>query len=151
MDIDKLTPVPNDFSKLSNIVENDVVKKTEYDKLVSKVNSINTTNFVSKTKYEKGGSGFEDKISEVDKKTSDVSDLVKKTEFNSKVTEVEHKIPSITSSATNSALTAVENKIPDVSSLVKKTDFDAKLKKKLMAGLLQIKQSIFMLTIIKKN
>ena len=78
MDIDKLTPVPNDFSKLSNIVENDVVKKTEYDKLVSKVNSINTTNFVSKTKYEKGGSGFEDKISKVDKKTSDVSDLVKK-------------------------------------------------------------------------
>ena len=129
MDIDILKPVPNDFSKLSNIVENDVVKKTEYDKLVSKVNSINTTNFVSKTKYEKGGSGFEDKISKVDKKSPDVSDLVKKTEFNSKVTEVEDKIPSITSSATNSALTAVENKIPDVSSLVKKTDFDAKLKK----------------------
>ena len=34
---------------------------------------------------------------------------------------------------------------------MKKTDFDAKLKKKLMTGLLQIKQSIFMLTIIKKK
>ena len=31
-------------------------------------------------------------------------------------------MPSITGSATNSALTAVENKIPSVSSLVKNTD-----------------------------
>ena len=29
LDIDKLKPVPNDLSKLSNIVKNDVVKKTE--------------------------------------------------------------------------------------------------------------------------
>ena len=36
LDIDKLTPVPNDLAKLSNLVKNDVVKKTEYDKLVTK-------------------------------------------------------------------------------------------------------------------
>ena len=54
--------------------------------------------------------------------------MVKKTDFNSKITEVESKIPSIGGIATSSALTAVENKIPDVSSLVTKTDFDAKLK-----------------------
>ena len=47
--------------------------------------------------------------------------MVKKTDFNTKVTEIEGKIPSITGPATNSKLTAVENKIPDVSSLVKKT------------------------------
>ena len=41
-DIDKLVPVPVDLSKLSDVVKNDVVKKTEYDKLVAKVNSINT-------------------------------------------------------------------------------------------------------------
>ena len=29
LDIDKLKPFPNDLSKLSNIVKNDVVKKTE--------------------------------------------------------------------------------------------------------------------------
>ena len=29
LDIDKLKPIPNDLSKLSNIVKNDVVKKTE--------------------------------------------------------------------------------------------------------------------------
>ena len=47
LDIDKLTPVPNDLAQLSNIIKNDVVKKTEYDKLVSKVNDIDITNFVS--------------------------------------------------------------------------------------------------------
>ena len=28
LDIDKLTPVPNDLAKLSNLVKNNVVKKT---------------------------------------------------------------------------------------------------------------------------
>ena len=28
LDIDKLTPVPNDLAKLSNVVKNNVVKKT---------------------------------------------------------------------------------------------------------------------------
>ena len=51
--------------------------------------------------------------------------MVKKTDFKTKVTEIEDKIPSIL--ANNSALTAVENKIPDVSSLTKKTDYDTKI------------------------
>ena len=49
---DKLTPVPNDLSKLSNVVKNDVVKKTEYNKLVTKVGNIDTTGFVLKTTYD---------------------------------------------------------------------------------------------------
>ena len=64
MDIDKLTPVPYDLTKLSNVVRNDVVKKTEYDRLISKVNGIDTTHFVSRTKYEKDGSELERKISD---------------------------------------------------------------------------------------
>ena len=44
--INKLTPVPNDLAKLSNIVKNYVVKKTVYDKLVAKVDNIDTTGFV---------------------------------------------------------------------------------------------------------
>ena len=48
--IDKLTPVPNDLAKLSNVVKHDVIKKIEYDKLVSKVYGIDITNFVSKAK-----------------------------------------------------------------------------------------------------
>ena len=36
------------MSKLSDVVKNDVVKKTVYDKLVAKVNSIDTSVFVLK-------------------------------------------------------------------------------------------------------
>ena len=68
LDIDKLIPVPNDLAKLSNVVKNNVIKKTEYNKLVTKVDNIDTTNFNKKTKYEKDGSDFEDKISKIDKK-----------------------------------------------------------------------------------
>ena len=32
LDIHKLVPVPTDLSKLSNVVKNDVVKKTDYNK-----------------------------------------------------------------------------------------------------------------------
>ena len=110
------------MAKLSN-----VVKKTEYNSLKPKVDSIDTTNFVLKTKYEKDGSDFEDKINKIDKKIRDVSDFVKKTDFNAKVTEIEGKIPSISGLATNLSLTAVENKIPDISSLVKKTDYNIKI------------------------
>ena len=39
LDIDKLAPVPVDLSKLSDVVKNDVVKKTQYDKLAAKVNN----------------------------------------------------------------------------------------------------------------
>ena len=46
LDIDKLTPVPNDLAKLNNVVKNDVVKKTKYNKLVTKVDNIDSTNFV---------------------------------------------------------------------------------------------------------
>ena len=68
LDIDKLTPVPNDLAKLSNAVKNDVVKKTVYDKLVAEVNNIDTTGFVLKTKYDTDKSDLEKKISDVDKK-----------------------------------------------------------------------------------
>ena len=44
--IEKIAPVPVDLSKLSDVVKNDVVKKTVYDKLAAKVNSIDTSTFV---------------------------------------------------------------------------------------------------------
>ena len=71
LDIDKLVPVLTDLSKLSNVVKNDVVKKTVYDKLVAKVNNIDTSDFVLKTKYQT------DKT-ELEKKIPDVSNLVRK-------------------------------------------------------------------------
>ena len=52
LDIDKLVPVPVDLSKLSDVVKNDVVKKTLFNKLVAKVNSIDTSAFVLKTVHD---------------------------------------------------------------------------------------------------
>ena len=52
IDVDRLKIVPVDLSILSNVVNNDAVKKTVNDKLVTKVNNINTTVFVLKTKYD---------------------------------------------------------------------------------------------------
>ena len=46
--IDKLAPVPVNLSKLSDVVQNDVVKKAVYYKLATKVNNIDTSTFVLK-------------------------------------------------------------------------------------------------------
>ena len=67
LDIDKLVPVPVDLWKLSDVVKNDVVKKTVYDKLVSNVNNIDSTGFVSKTTYDADKSDLVKKISDADK------------------------------------------------------------------------------------
>ena len=101
LDIDKLAPVPVDLSKLSDVVKNDVVKKTVYDKLVAKVNNIDTSGFVLKTKYDTDKSKLENKI-------PDTRGLVKKTGYNTKIADI-------------------EGKIPDVSNLVKKTDYNTKI------------------------
>ena len=91
---DKLMPVPVDLSNLSDIVKNDVVKKTAYDKLVAKVTSIGTSRFVLKTKYDTEKSEIENKI-------PDTGGLVKKTDYNAKISEIEGKIASIGGLATN--------------------------------------------------
>ena len=97
LDIDKLAPVPVDLSKLNDVIKNDVVKKTVYDKLVAKVNSIDTSDFVLKTKYNT------EKI-ELEKKIPDVADFIKK----AKLTELANKIPNVSNLATKTELTAVE-------------------------------------------
>ena len=101
IDADKLKTVPVDLAKLSNVVKNDVDKKTECNNLITKVDNIDTTNFVKKNKYEKVGSDLEDKINKIDKKIPDITSLVKKTDFDAKVTEIEGKKRSITGLGTN--------------------------------------------------
>ena len=50
-----------------------------------------------------------------------------KTDYNTKMTEIEKNIPSINGFATNAALTAVEDKISNTSNLVKKASYDIKI------------------------
>ena len=113
-------PVPVDLSKLSDVVKNDVVKKTVYDKLGAKVNNIDSSAFVLKTKYDTDKSELENEI-------PDTGGLVKKTDYNTKTTEIEGKTPDVSNLATKTALAAVENKIPDVSSFINKTDYNTKI------------------------
>ena len=72
------------MSKLSDVVKNDVVKKSVYDKLVAEVDNIDTSDFVLKTNYNSDKAELENKI-------PNVSNLVKKT----KLTELEKKIPDL--------------------------------------------------------
>ena len=143
-DIDKLLPVPNDLAKLSNVVKNDVVKKTDYDGLVTKVNNIDATRFVLNTRYDtdigdvnqtlkKGRCvASKDDLDTVKNKIPNVSGFLLASVFNSKITEVENKIPDIKNLASKTEVTAVENKIPDVSNLLQKL-----LKLKMTLSLMQ--------------
>ena len=154
IDTEKLKTVPDDSAKLSNVVKNDVVKKTTYNTLKNKVDAIDTSGFVTRTKFTTDTNALDDKIDKVEKKIPDISRLATKSsvtrliteqeDYTDKVkkkipdisglaskaelTDVENKIPDVSGLATASALTAVENKIPDITSLIKNTDFDAKLK-----------------------
>ena len=121
IDVDKLKTTPTDLAKLSNVVKNDVVKKTDYNAKVTNIESqiarvtkntldnladmtklkaIDTSNFVTRTKFSADPNALDDKIHGVEK-TPDISGLATKTSlndylqnstFNSKVTEVENKI-----------------------------------------------------------
>ena len=91
-----------------------------YDKLVAKVNNFDTSGFVLKTKYNTDKSYLEKKIRDADKKIPNISEVIRKVDNNTKINEIENKLPSTAGLATNAALTAVENKIPDVSILSKK-------------------------------
>ena len=122
IDVDKLKTVPVDLAKLSNVVKNDVVKKTDHNTKVTsienqiagvtkntldnlgdltKLKAVDTNNFVLKTKLASDVTTLENKIDAVDKKIPDISELAPKTSltsylrtatFNSKITEVENKI-----------------------------------------------------------
>ena len=58
-----------------------------------------------------------------------MTDFVKKIDYNTKLIELESKIPDFSNLATKTALASVENKIPDVSNLVKKQIIIQKLQK----------------------
>ena len=122
IDVDKLKTTPIDLDRLSNLVKNDAVKKTDYNTKVTsieaqiagltkntvdnladitKLKAIDTNNFVTRTKFSAGTNALDDKIDGVDKKILDISGLATKSSlnsylqtstFNSKVTEVENKI-----------------------------------------------------------
>ena len=109
--------------KVRNVVDNDVVKISFYDKLVTKVNAVETSGFVLRTLY----NNDKKKKWWCWQKSPDTCGIVKKTDFNAKKTEIEGKIPSVTGLSTTAALNTDEKKIPKISNLVKNTDYYAKI------------------------
>ena len=116
-DADKLKTVPIDLAKLTNVVKNDVVKKTDYNALKSKVDAIDVSKYIGRTKYETDGKAIYDKIDAVEKKIPVLTDFVTTARFN-------HEKNLL---ATKTALTTVENKIPDISTLATKTSLNSLL------------------------
>ena len=90
IDADKLKAAPTDLAKLTNAIENDVVKKTDYNSKVTsievqiagitkntvdnltditKLKAIDTNSFVNKTKFSADINTLDDKIDGVEKNT----------------------------------------------------------------------------------
>ena len=123
IDTDKLKTTPDDLAKLSNVVKNDLVKKTDYsakvtnienqiagvtkntlDNLgdITKLKAVDTCNFVLKTKLASDVTTLENKIDTVDKKNTRYKWI--------KATKI--SLTSYLQTATfNSKATEVENKI----------------------------------------
>ena len=123
IDVDKLKTAPADLAKLTNAVENDLVKKTtDYNAKVTNIESqiagvtkntldnlgditkrkaIDTNSFVLKTKLASDVTTLENKIDTVDKKIPTISGLATKTSLTS----------YLQSATFNSKVTEVENKI----------------------------------------
>ena len=83
---------------------------------------------VDLTKYVKK-SDYDTKVDNLELKIPGISGLLLTTPFNSKVTELENKIktaeskPDISNLANKTELKNVENKIPNTDDFVKKTDY----------------------------
>ena len=73
--------------------------------------------------------GSKDDLDAVENKIPNVSGFLLTNVFNSKITEVENKIPDFKNLANKTEVTAVENKIPDVSNLVTKSDYAVEITK----------------------
>ena len=151
IDADKLKTAPTDLAKLTNAIENDVVKKTDYNTKVTsieaqiagltkntvdnladivKLKAIDTNSFVTRTKFSADTKALDDKIDGVEKIIPDISGLATKTSlndylqtsaFNSKVTKVENKIKDADIIAKN-AVTKANTIKNDLTAYAKKAD-----------------------------
>ena len=85
IDVDKLKTVPDDLAKLSNVVKNEVVKKTDFS----------ADDYVKKTKFSGDINALDDKIDKVEKKISDVSSLETKRNVTTLVKNLDNRIDDL--------------------------------------------------------
>ena len=85
IDVDKLKTVPDDLAKLSNVVENKVVKKTDFS----------ADTYVTRTKFSTDTNALDDKIDKVEKKIPDISSLETKRNVTTVVNNLNNKIDNL--------------------------------------------------------
>ena len=124
IDINKLKTVPDDLAKLSNVVKNEVVKKTDFS----------ADNYVTRTKFSTDTNSLDDKIDKVEKKISDVSGLATKSRVTILVKDLDDRIDKLKindyakkTSLTNYMLTSTfNNKSTELENKIKDADIIAK-------------------------
>ena len=124
IDVYKLKTVPADLAKLTNVVKNETIKKTDF----------NADDYVKKTEFSADTNALDDKIDKVDKKIPDVSNLVTKSSVTILVRDLDDSIDKIKikdyakktslsgytlTSTFNTKSTELENKIKDVDIIAK--------------------------------
>ena len=122
LNIGKLETISVDLSKLSDVVKNEVVKKTEYNAKIKDIEDemLDIINLPINT-------ALNSKINAVKDETPSINNVATNDGLKAKIYEVKEKIPSITNLATTTAFTAVESKIPNVSNLIKKIDYNTEI------------------------
>ena len=85
IDTGKLKTVPDDLAKLTNVVKNEVVKKTDFS----------ADNYVTRTKFSTDTNSLDDKIDKVDKKIPDVSGLATKSSVTTLVKNLDDRIDKL--------------------------------------------------------
>ena len=85
IDVDKLKTVPDDLAKLSNVVKNEVVKKTDFS----------ADSYVTRTKFSTDTNALDDKIDKVEKKIPDISSLETKRNVTTLVNNLNNRIDNL--------------------------------------------------------
>ena len=124
IEVNKLKTVPDDLAKLSNVVINEVVKKTDFS----------ADSYVMRTKFSTDTNALDDKIDKVDKKIPDVSNLATKSSVTILVRNLDDRIDKLKindyakktslnnymlTSDFNTKSTELENKIKDADIIAK--------------------------------
>ena len=124
IEVDKLKTVPDDLAKLSNVVKNEVVKKTDFS----------ADDYVKKTKFSGDINSLDDKIDKVEKKIPDVSSLETKKNVTTLIKNLGNRIDNLKikehakktslsgymlTSTFNMKSTELENKIKDADIIAK--------------------------------
>ena len=141
IDADKLKTTPADMTKLTNAIENDVVKKTDYNTKVTSIEAqiagltkntvdnladitrrkaIDTNSFVTRTKFSADTNALDDKIDGVEK-NPDISGLATKTSLNDYARKSDY--------VSNATLTSQLNNLKSQHIATEVTGIDNKTKK----------------------